>query len=1374
MDNPKHTAYARQRGMTLAEVLVATAVFTIIVIAALLIYDQSNKIFNRSVNSADMQQNTRVGFERLVTEVRMAGFDTDRDGVPTKAAAGVWQPTTQYSAGAVVAPTVTNGFTYEAVTGGTTGALEPTAWPTTAGDTLSGDGTVTWVALGPVYQQPDEQIEYAGKSAITIRANLDYSTTTPDHGRELDYEPAGGAFPIVTTGNDEIVTYALRSDNGPNPDTITFYADVARPRAAYPGGTAEEAVEIPNVDLCTSGCTHPPYTLYRFTLDENGAPDNGTPVASNIKSIEFKYYQDSSGTELLTDFDGNAITNGAIGGLGQYDPDDPGGTANYNDRTQREKITSVSVQLQGMTGAPNIDDRTYTLASHITPRNLGLSGMSEPSTNPPGQPTMRSVCVGSCNITRVQWAPPSTGNVRTYEVHYDTNPTGDYTNVGVVVPGDVVSAPVYNLAPGTTYYFKVVAVNENGESNLTNVSYLSRAPVNTTKPGPVTSLSATAGAGAEANQITLTWTAPVTNASPLNTLSCAGVSQSGANIDSGEAIRYRIWRGDAADFDPTAGEGEIVLDENVGTQPTGTPGSTVTWVDNVSNKLGKPPANCKTYYYRIQAYDTCSLQATDNSTFLTAYPSNANANNPNLAATGQSTVFPAVGDDAVEGLASSTTVPAAPGQPSIDYTNGSSTCNRGQNTCDVKIVWPAVTTDMSNPTQTITVDSYRITRERKKASDTSYSFDTVLPLITNASSDASQMAGGNVIYHDTTALDHDDEDHRTWYYRYSIEAIQCGVDSEASPYVTFPQSCGLAGSAVIQSGASSGDGSLAAPWVMNGNDTMEVIPPTGVTLDRVEIEIYPEPDTANGNSRVDHAIMNSSPFVYSWINQSDGQLYRAVFTLENSNGCVEQTERYIQDDPIGCPSATISPNGQSSGGGTEISPWVLDTNDTVTVNNPAQENITNVLFTLTDNTTGAVVGTPSTDVTDPFVFTWSAQTDNQVYKLTMLITYVDGCQETVERFIKDEPPAVCSGATTTMTGASSGDGLAQGTPWLVNGGDVLEVVPPTGGSIISVVFTTTPVSPAGVALPAVTDSTSPYQYTWTDQTDNTIYKIVATITYSTGCTETLTRYVQDQICAGATTTASGSVGAGTGLTSASPWVFNTGDTVTVNAPTGATIQSTTFNVYDVTGTSLLATVNDGSSPFVFTWSDRVDDTNYQLKITVTYATGCSEVLTRYIQDQGKCFVTVDSGTITHADNASQREATITYQVSNPSGAALTLQGFKVTWARDSGHPLAKLTQVTFVSGATSVTQTVASANQAPPDTGTYSLTVTPPTIPAGNSSYLVKVVFDIGKKSGSDAVTDLTSNWITGLCLQYTSSEISGTASCNVLGSTSGNPTACN
>ena len=136
-------------------------IFTIILIAALLMYDRSTGVFKRGVEAADAQQNTRVAFDRMVADLRMAGFDYDRDGFPSGAAGTTWAAGRAYGLNNIVVPTTANGFNYRATTAGTSHATDEPAWPTTIGDTVNDNGIVWETLAGSSQaQQPDEQIEY--------------------------------------------------------------------------------------------------------------------------------------------------------------------------------------------------------------------------------------------------------------------------------------------------------------------------------------------------------------------------------------------------------------------------------------------------------------------------------------------------------------------------------------------------------------------------------------------------------------------------------------------------------------------------------------------------------------------------------------------------------------------------------------------------------------------------------------------------------------------------------------------------------------------------------------------------------------------------------------------------------------------------------------------------------------------------------------------------------------------------------------------------------------------------------------------------------------------------------------------------------------
>lgn len=1115
---PQHR---NQRGFTLTEIMVAMAIFTIILVAALMLYDRSNRVFKSGVESAEMQQETRVAFDRLLRDVRMTGFDYDRDGTPILAGTSVWTAGTAYQQGRVVIPPVSNGFSYVAQNGGTSGAAGSVVWPTTAGDTVNDNGIV-WRAQGAQYQQPDEQVEYAGLSAITIRGNLDYNVdVTNQHGRETAYEPAGGQFPIVTTGNDEIVTYALKSDapGAPNNDTITFFADTRRPRRAYPGGNAESTVTITGVDLCNDNatnptCNNPPYTLYRFTLDANGNPDAGTPVARNIRSLKFFYYSSSTGrpAELLKAANNAALVQGAIGGAGQYDPANVGGTANYADRDQRESIQGIRIELVGMNPAPDPSYnnpteplsafrryRTYELESLVVPRNVGIRGMQEPSNDRPTPPTVRSVCSGYCNATRVTWDSPISGEVIRYEIRYDTSPTGNYATVAASLPGDQLVGYI-NLPPlpagFTAYYIKVRAVNEYGVTDSSN--YLSGAPINRTKPNAPTGLGATSTdlGTQQPNKITLSWPRSETNKTPLNVLTCTGANAdtNGTSIPRQETIRYRIWRGTTATFNPTAGEGTLILSEATAPalQPQIFPTTTtVTWDDD-TDSIGGPPANCKTYYYRIQAYDLCALTASLNS--------------PAETATGTSDIYPALDQPATAGSAGYATEadeipPVAPASLTID--TDATRCRFGPNTCQIVLQWPKVTTDTAG--QPITIDRYHIARERKKASETTWTAFNLSPAPLPYLENASLQPGTTVTYSDTSAPDHDPVTREKYFYRYRVRAEHCGTHSGYTTWVYYPEGCPTAQlSSITADGATAGDGrDDDTPWVLSSGDYVLVTPASGVALARVDFDLV----TAAG-APITSISDDAAPYIFPWENLTDLEVYTLIVTMTHESGCIEVETRYIQDQAGICPEASFSATGHAAGSGNVSDPYLMNAGDMINITPPTAGNITSARFSLFDAATGTAIGTPLIDSTTPFNYTWVDRTDNTVYRLQVDVTYELGvCSETRNFYIKDE---VCSGATVSAAGFTSGDGLTSSTPWVMGELDTVTVTRPATTTPQRVEFLLTPINPAGTAEATVIDASAPFVYTWTNRVDLTVYRLDMTVIYSSGCQEVFTRYIRDE------------------------------------------------------------------------------------------------------------------------------------------------------------------------------------------------------------------------------------------------------------------------
>jgi prepilin-type N-terminal cleavage/methylation domain-containing protein len=65
------------RGFSLLEVLITGALFSVVMAGAYLLYATMQSTFTRGEMKSDLHQNARVGMDRLVQELRMAGYDPE-------------------------------------------------------------------------------------------------------------------------------------------------------------------------------------------------------------------------------------------------------------------------------------------------------------------------------------------------------------------------------------------------------------------------------------------------------------------------------------------------------------------------------------------------------------------------------------------------------------------------------------------------------------------------------------------------------------------------------------------------------------------------------------------------------------------------------------------------------------------------------------------------------------------------------------------------------------------------------------------------------------------------------------------------------------------------------------------------------------------------------------------------------------------------------------------------------------------------------------------------------------------------------------------------------------------------------------------------
>jgi hypothetical protein len=71
---------SNERGLSLIEVLVATAVLALAMIVALTVYDASRKTFVKGENATEQQESVRIAFDLMSSDIRMLGVNVNPDG----------------------------------------------------------------------------------------------------------------------------------------------------------------------------------------------------------------------------------------------------------------------------------------------------------------------------------------------------------------------------------------------------------------------------------------------------------------------------------------------------------------------------------------------------------------------------------------------------------------------------------------------------------------------------------------------------------------------------------------------------------------------------------------------------------------------------------------------------------------------------------------------------------------------------------------------------------------------------------------------------------------------------------------------------------------------------------------------------------------------------------------------------------------------------------------------------------------------------------------------------------------------------------------------------------------------------------------------
>ena len=523
------TARTGNRGFSLIEMIVATAIFAVAAAVAFVLYSAAQKSYKLGDNAIEQQQATRVAFDRMISDLRLAGFNHNPDGDTTRV---------------------------------------------------------------------DEQIEGAWDTAITFRGDFDFDDPTASVTPEAAL--AGTVYNVVSTGNDEIVTYALAKPGLAGPDSLTIRLDPDRPRTK-----TLTTVVIPNIALVHDD---PPYTLYRITMTDvagafPSAPQSASafiydPVAENIRSLSLRYI--SVGGFLI-----NADTPG--------DPADDIGGGDAAE-TQRDQIRRIHVDLVGMTPDEDLDYtdvaesiavashfRKFDLQSDINPSNLGKAGVKDIDITPPNAPTNLTLVPDHCQGMLVKWdQPSSTAGVSSYVVkYYASGSPSLFSTVSTTYPHmdyGVVDydghAFVSGLTMGTDYCFQVQAKDSAGNQSGWAPGSLPPCATVTeaSTPGTPPSLAATGGGLSPLDsKIQITWDQVQTNANNVT----GDPDLIGGFTILRDSAGYKLYRDEVSGFTPNDAtnlvEGPSIIGGGV-TQFTDT---------NL--------VNCRDYYYKLVAVDTCDI-----------------------------------------------------------------------------------------------------------------------------------------------------------------------------------------------------------------------------------------------------------------------------------------------------------------------------------------------------------------------------------------------------------------------------------------------------------------------------------------------------------------------------------------------------------------------------------------------------------------------------------------------------------------------------------------------------------------------------------------------------------------------------------------------
>ncbi len=334
---------------------------------------------------------------------------------------------------------------------------------------------------GALYQDGFSRAGEINGSAPDVIASARSWTSTTGNGQFL---ANGSAFTLSTSSYPYNAAYL--PVNGSSGVTLDGNADFTLSALVTPGSVGLSGISL-------NGAMGSYYNMYSNSLATLAVPNGFLAVFSfGSGGIDYNFGAPAATPALLS------LKYDATGGTLTYSV---GSTVVKTQtgvtKAQIAALRAVSIGNQefgagisGSTTSPRVDDFKLVLGG-------GGGGTTTPTTPP--APTSLAASAGDAQVS-LSWAASS--GATSYNVYRATSAGGQGTTpiATNVTTTSFVNTP---LANGTTYYFRVAAVNTAGTSALSNeASATPTAPLPATPPAP-TGLAATAGDA----QVSLSWAA---------------------------------------------------------------------------------------------------------------------------------------------------------------------------------------------------------------------------------------------------------------------------------------------------------------------------------------------------------------------------------------------------------------------------------------------------------------------------------------------------------------------------------------------------------------------------------------------------------------------------------------------------------------------------------------------------------------------------------------------------------------------------------------------------------------------------------------------------------------------------------------------------